>query len=40
MTLHKLEGSHDGVTFAEFDRNSNFAPNDILPDFVICSKNH
>ena len=31
---------HDGVTFAEFDRNLNFVPDDILPDFVARSKNH
>jgi hypothetical protein len=30
---------HDGVTFAEFDRNSNFVPDDILPDFVARLKN-
>jgi hypothetical protein len=32
--------SHDGVTFTEFDCNPNFVPNDILPDFVVRSKNH
>jgi len=32
--------SHDGVAFTEFDRNPNFIPNDILPDFVARSKNH
>jgi hypothetical protein len=32
--------SHDGITFAEFDSNSNFIPDDILPDFVTRSKNH
>ena len=26
--------------FAEFDRNPNFVPNDILPDFVVRSKNY
>jgi len=31
---------HDGVTFTEFDRNPNFVPDDILPDFVARSKNH
>jgi hypothetical protein len=38
MTLHKIEGDHmhDGVAFAEFDRNPNFVPDDILPDFVAC----
>jgi hypothetical protein len=35
MTLHKLEGkSHDDVSFAEFDRNSNFVSDDILPDVL------
>jgi len=32
--------SHEGVAFAEFDRNFNFIPNDILTDFVVRSKNH
>ena len=31
---------HDGVTFAEFDCNSNVILGDILPDFVACLKNH
>jgi hypothetical protein len=31
---------HDDVAFVEFDRNSNFVSNDILPDFVVRSKNH
>jgi len=31
---------HDDVVFTEFDRNPSFVPNDILPDFVACSKNH
>ena len=31
---------HDDVTFVEFDRNSNFISDDILPDFVARSKNH
>ena len=30
--------SHDGVAFAEFDRNFNFIPNNILLDFVTRSK--
>jgi len=32
--------SYDNVTFAEFDRNSNFVSDDILPDFVARSKCH
>ena len=32
--------SYDNVAFAEFDRNSNFIPDDILPDFVALLKNH
>jgi hypothetical protein len=32
--------SHDGVSFIEFDRNPNFVPGYILPDFVERSKNH
>jgi hypothetical protein len=32
--------SYDDVTFTEFDRNPNFVPNDILPYFVVRSKNH
>ena len=31
---------HDDVIFAEFNCNFNFVSNDILPDFVACSKNH
>ena len=31
---------HDDVTFVEFDRNSNFISDDILPDFVARLKNH
>jgi len=27
---------HDGITFAEFDSNFNFVPDDILLDFVAC----
>jgi hypothetical protein len=36
MTLYNYirRRSHDDVTFAEFDRNLNFVPNDILPDVV------
>ena len=40
MTLYKLEGDHDGVSFIEFDRNPNFIHDDILPDFVLRQKNH
>jgi hypothetical protein len=41
MILHKLEKkSYDDVTFAEFDHNFNFIPDDILPDFVTHPKNH
>ena len=28
------------MTFAEFVRNSNFVPDDILPNFIVRSKNH
>jgi len=28
------------VIFAEFDCNFNFVSDDILPDFVACSKNY
>ena len=31
---------HDDLTFVEFDHNSNFVFDDILPDFVTRSKNH
>ena len=31
---------HDNLAFVEFDRNSNFVSDDILPDFVTRSKNH
>jgi len=36
MTLYNYirRRSHDDVIFAEFDRNLNFVPNDILPDVV------
>lgn len=30
---------HDDIIFVEFDRNSNFVHDDILPDFVVHSKN-
>jgi hypothetical protein len=29
----------DDVAFAEFDRNSNFVPDYILPDVVACLRN-
>jgi len=32
--------SHDDVTFAEFDRNLNFVPDDILPDVVSRLENY
>jgi hypothetical protein len=32
--------SLDDVAFAEFDRNSNFILNDILPDVVARLRNH
>jgi len=36
MTLHNyIRRSHDNVTFAEFDCNPNFVPNDILPNVMI-----
>jgi len=37
MTLHNYirRRSHDDVAFAEFDRNFNFVPDDILPDVMI-----
>jgi hypothetical protein len=28
------------VIFVEFDHNFNFVSDDVLPDFVACSKNH
>ena len=31
---------HDDVASVEFDRNSNFVSDDILPDFVARLKNH
>jgi len=36
MTLHNYirRRLHDDVAFAEFDRNPNFIPNDILLDIV------
>ena len=37
MTLHNYirRRSHDDVVFAEFDRNPNFVPDDILPNVMI-----
>jgi hypothetical protein len=41
MTLYKLEGrTHDNIAFAEFDRNPNFVPDEILHDIVARSRNH
>jgi len=37
MTLHKLD--RDDVAFIEFDRNSNFIPDYILPDVAACLRN-
>jgi len=36
MILHNyiIRRFHDDVAFTEFDRNLNFIPDDILPDFV------
>jgi hypothetical protein len=31
---------HDDITFVEFNRNSNFVFDDILPDFITRSKNN
>jgi hypothetical protein len=40
MTLHNYirRRFHDDVAFAEFDRNPNLLPDDILLDIVACSK--
>jgi hypothetical protein len=42
MTLHNYIRIrfHDDVTFAEFDRNHNFIPDDILPNIVARSRSH
>jgi len=42
MTLHNYirRRSHDDVAYAEFDRNPNFIPDDILPDVVAHSTSH
>jgi hypothetical protein len=41
MILHNYirKRSYDDVIFAEFDRNFNFNPDDILRD-VVCSESH
>jgi hypothetical protein len=31
---------HDNIAFAEFDRNPNFVPDEILHDVVARSRNH
>jgi hypothetical protein len=31
---------YDDIVFAEFDRNLNFVPDDILLDVVACLENH
>ena len=40
MTLHNYirRRSQDDMTFAKYDRNPNFVPDDILPDVVLRSK--
>jgi hypothetical protein len=42
MTLHNYirRRSHDDVAFAEFDRNPNFIPDDILLDVIAHSGSH
>jgi hypothetical protein len=42
MELHNYirSKSHDDVAFAEFDRNLNFVPDNILPDVVARSVSH
>jgi len=42
MTLYNYiwRRSYDGVAFAEFDRNPNFDPDDILLNVVAHSGNH
>jgi hypothetical protein len=42
MTQHNYirKRFHDDVAFAEFDRNPNFIPDDILPDIVARSRSH
>jgi len=42
MALHNYirRRSHDDVAFAEFDRNPNFVPDDILLDVVAHLESH
>jgi hypothetical protein len=42
MALHNYirKRSHDDVAFAEFDRNPNFIPDDILLDVIAHSGSH
>ena len=42
MTLYNYirRRSYDDVTFTEFDRNSNFISDDVLPTIVACSRSH
>jgi len=42
MTLHNYikKRFHDDIIFAEFNRNSNFIHDDILPDIVARSGSH
>jgi hypothetical protein len=41
MRLHSyIRRSRDDVAFAEFDRNPNFVPDDILPDVVAHLGSH
>jgi hypothetical protein len=42
MTLHNYirKKSHDNIAFVKFDYNSNFIPDDILPNIVACSGSH
>jgi hypothetical protein len=42
MILHNYirRRLHDDVAFAEFDRNPNFVPDDILPDIVAHLGSH
>jgi hypothetical protein len=39
-TISIRKRSRNDIAFTEFDRNSNFIHDDILPDFVARSKNH
>jgi hypothetical protein len=42
MTLHNYirRRFYDDVVFAEFDRNPNFIPDNILPNIVALSESH